>query len=480
MFTKSKITDPSFYGWPEVPAELLDAPKQIETPLEFFSDGSALWIKQKAEASGTSEAFIAAVLLAVMGVLIGNTRVGLTPSGWRVPPHLFVLLVGEPASGKSPALSAVIDLVEKVEAELRASQGSREQSGAPDADRLRMLRLGETMGMPLEDPYDESAGPEAQLICGDMTIPGFEQLAMDQPRGMLISLDEIAEMLGVKGIPLQKLLLSVYDSKPYQRTVNRKKIYIPRPLFGVVGNIQPDVLERKMLKMEDDGFMARFLAVKCDASPAAELSVVVDDDKVMQILRGLCSLNLEMSDGAPVPKALPFTAEATELLVRASRSGRERQENESELIARMLGKSSGTIGRLSLIKTLADAAARGEEEPTCIEADAVRASTRLYERFLLPMSRLSFEPASRAPIVRQARAQVALLRAMNKSRVTRREILKQGGQKLGTSEKLNPILVYLEYEGVLRDVPPEPRGPKGGRPSRSYEVNPRIFRRNGR
>lgn len=481
MFTKSKITDPSFYGWPLVPPELLDAPKQIEIPLDFFSEGLALWIKQIAKARGTSEAFIAAALLAAMGVLIGNARVGLTSSGWPVPPHLYFLLVGDPASGKSPALSAVTGLVEKLEAELRASQGRRGQSGVPDADRQKMLRLAETLGTPLQDPHDnESAGPKAQLICGNMSIAGFEGLAMDHPRGMLMKFDEIAELFGAKGTETRKLLLSVYDSDAHRRTVDGKNIYIRRPLFGVVGNIQPDVLERIIVKDLIDGFLPRFLAVTSGASPAAELSVAVDDDTVMQTLRGLYSLDLEMSDDAPVPQALRFTDEATELLARASHSGRERQENEPELISKILGKSGATVGRLSLVKTLADAAARGEDEPTSIEADAVRESTRFFEDFLLPMSRAAYEPALCAPIVRQARAQVALLRVMNKSRVSKHEILKQVGQKLGSSDKLNPVLAYLEYEGVLRYVPPKPPGPKGGRPSPSYEVNPRIFRRNGR
>jgi len=53
MFKRSKITDPAFHGWPEVPPELLNTVKQIDAPLDFLPDGLAHWVKQTAKAKGT-------------------------------------------------------------------------------------------------------------------------------------------------------------------------------------------------------------------------------------------------------------------------------------------------------------------------------------------------------------------------------------------------------------------------------------------
>jgi hypothetical protein len=45
---------------------------------------------------------------------------------------------------------------------------------------------------------------------------------------------------------------------------------------------------------------------------------------------------------------------------------------------------------------------------------------------------------------------------------------------LDTPEKVRQAISYLQSKGWIRDIPKEP-GPKGGRPTVVYEINPRIW-----
>ena len=64
--------------------------------------------------------YVAAGLLASAASLIGNARWVAPWDGWREPANLWIALVGNPSSGKSPALDAALDLLRILEGELAA------------------------------------------------------------------------------------------------------------------------------------------------------------------------------------------------------------------------------------------------------------------------------------------------------------------------------------------------------------------------
>ena len=58
---------------------------------------------------GSDVDYVVGTLLAVAASLIANVRWGSPWKGWKEPTHLFVMIIGLPSMGKSPAMDAVLE-----------------------------------------------------------------------------------------------------------------------------------------------------------------------------------------------------------------------------------------------------------------------------------------------------------------------------------------------------------------------------------
>ena len=117
------------------------------------------------------------------------------------------------------------------------------------------------------EPYPEEPVPE-QLICSDVTLEALGPLLKNNPRGLLLQVDELAghfggmnQYHGGKGKD-EAAWLSIYDAGPI--TVNRKgskqPIYVPRAAVSIIGSIQPAVFREIFSgKMTDNGMASRYL-----------------------------------------------------------------------------------------------------------------------------------------------------------------------------------------------------------------------------
>lgn len=90
---------------PEFPTEVLG---------EFWGD----WATTKAAQASAPVDYVACSLLAAGAAAIGNSCVVSPWPGWGEPSVIWMALVGNPSSGKSPALDVPLDLLRKLEAEL--------------------------------------------------------------------------------------------------------------------------------------------------------------------------------------------------------------------------------------------------------------------------------------------------------------------------------------------------------------------------
>lgn len=97
-------------------------------PLASFGAGWGDWLPQAAMAANAPVDYVATLLLAVAGSLIGNARWGRAWDGWAEPSVLWCALVGEPSASKTPAANAVLKLLRPVETEM--AQGFDETCAA--------------------------------------------------------------------------------------------------------------------------------------------------------------------------------------------------------------------------------------------------------------------------------------------------------------------------------------------------------------
>src|ERR1051325_501910 len=90
--------------WPEPDMSVLrpERPRPPGLPVLAFGPAWAAWIASAAEAAARPPDYVAAPLLAAASALIGNARWGQATPGWAEPPHLWLGVVGDSGSGKSP------------------------------------------------------------------------------------------------------------------------------------------------------------------------------------------------------------------------------------------------------------------------------------------------------------------------------------------------------------------------------------------
>ena len=110
-------------GWPDPDMSVLNprppaAPQMTAEHLTLIYGEWAPWLGIAAAAKGSPVEYIAMALLAVASALIGNARWASPWPSWKEPSVLWVMLVGEPSSGKSPALDAVLEALRPIEQRL--------------------------------------------------------------------------------------------------------------------------------------------------------------------------------------------------------------------------------------------------------------------------------------------------------------------------------------------------------------------------
>ena len=109
--------------WPEPDMSILrpERPRAPKLPLAAFGPAWAEWITTAAEAAACPADYVAAPLLAAASALIGHARWAQATPGWMEPPHLWLGVVGEPGSGKSPGSDCLIrDVLPRIEQRMLA------------------------------------------------------------------------------------------------------------------------------------------------------------------------------------------------------------------------------------------------------------------------------------------------------------------------------------------------------------------------
>lgn len=105
-------------SWGDLDRALLKSyrPPAHVPPLHCLGDCWSKWVSESAESKSASADFVMAALLASTSALIGNAYAVSPWGGWVEPAIFWACCVGNPSSGKTPAINAVMDLIRKLEA----------------------------------------------------------------------------------------------------------------------------------------------------------------------------------------------------------------------------------------------------------------------------------------------------------------------------------------------------------------------------
>lgn len=466
-------------------------PEPPPLPLDdIFSPAWARWIRTAAEAKSAPVDYVVAGLLGVAGSLIGNTRWAAPWAGWTEPPVIWTMLVGNPSAGKSPGLDAILGPQRAIEREVRQSAKAEHEEWKAGAEIAKMFEgawkeaakksIAEGREVPKRPP-EADPGPEPflpRLAVSDATIEKMIAIAAKQPRGVLLARDELSGWLGnmsrYSGGNDRPFWLEGFGGRPYSvERVGRDQIHVERLTISIIGGIQPDRLKALLFATDDDGLLARFLPVWPHPAPIKRPVTDADTDFIETALRRLLSLRMvEEDDDGARPYLIRFAEKTREMLVAFRVQCREWEEGQEGLLLSFIGKLPGLAVRLSLVLAYLDVAG-GDVDPAEIEPIHFGRALDFIELYALPMARRAYADGSLPKQVKAGKKLAAVIIEQGWTTFTTSQVLLLDRPGLLTKAELDPALEALELGNLIRAEATR-SGPKGGRPSRRYSVNPKL------
>src|SRR5438067_982643 len=341
---------------------------------------------------------------AAASALIGNARWAQATPGWAEPPHLWIGVVGDSGSGKSPGADCLMrDVLPEIERRMRADFSDRLwrwqaelEIGRVAKERwLKAIRVAAKQGRPAPLPPFGLPPPEPQmprLRQHDVTIEKVAALlAHAAPKGLLIVRDELVGWINgmnAHNSGGRAFWLEAYGGRPYrvERKASPHPIVIPHLAVAVYGGTQPDRPAR-LMREADDGLLARMLWVWPEPIP---FRLGQHTPRVTWAIGALDRLReMELQPGNP-PKAIlvPLAFDARDLLEQFAREMQQYQPAAGPLLASALAKARGQALRLSLVLELLwwSTEEGFSPPPTRISYRAFASAATLMREYFVPMA----------------------------------------------------------------------------------------------
>lgn len=233
---------------------------------QVFDDGLHVPLLNLASNLGlTIEPLVVCLLPILASRLKSSTRLEIDPAtNYSAPPVIWVGLVGDSGTLKTPILHLLISPLDDLQQE--EFESFQTAVSAYELD----FQIWKSLKKETKEKTSKPNPPELKdLYFADFTIEAIaDSISHYSNEGYLVHIDELAAFLksmdayrGGKGGDRQRWLSS-YNGKALK--VNRKSsapIYIRRTSISIVGGIQPSVLEKQILDdpTADDGLWARFI-----------------------------------------------------------------------------------------------------------------------------------------------------------------------------------------------------------------------------
>ncbi|MBW4554083.1 MAG: DUF3987 domain-containing protein [Aphanocapsa sp. GSE-SYN-MK-11-07L] len=237
-------------------------PADLLTPLQNLARRLALPV----------EGYVTALLPAASAQVSAGTRLELDPStGFSAPPILWIGLVGDTGTKKSPLLRAIVHPLDSLQAKAEVLYQTRLEDYESEKDAWESSPKNDRGGKP-KPPIPR------EFYLSDYTLEALSSVLGTQSNsGLLVYIDELARFFasmdayrGGKGGDRQHWL-SLYDGGALK--VNRKgagRVYASRTSVSLLGGIQPNII-RKIWQDDptaEDGLWSRFAWVRLPFSIA--------------------------------------------------------------------------------------------------------------------------------------------------------------------------------------------------------------------
>jgi len=439
------------------------------------------------------------MVLSLAGVV--NRRAVIQPKAndteWVVVPNLWGGIIAPPGFMKSPVIQAATRPLDQIQTEWRLAHEDAMRSHAHAEEEFELRRSG------WKEQYKKNAKkgnalpprpdgkPEKprlrRLIVNDSTFEALHEIMCENPAGILVVRDELTgwwsqlDRSGREGERAFSLQAWNGDTGHTIDRIGRGTIHVAACCMSMLGGIQPGRLRSYLVDaLEDgpsnDGLIQRFQILVWPDTPSAwtyvdRLPDEASEQQAARVFRKLVEVD------ADDPMRFRFTPEAQNLFEDwlGKLEVKIRGDELHPALVSHLSKYRSLMPSLALLFALSDWAVGGDITETVSLAHAKRAAAfcdylesharRVYSCIVTPQLRAARELASKIKA-----------RKLGKDGLfSGREVYLKGWSGLDTPEAFRGAAEVLQEAGWIREVMGK-SGALGGRPTRNYQVNPKIMR----
>jgi len=434
-------------------------------PVDAFPEAVQRYVTDGAEALNVPVDMIALPLLGFAAGAIGNSRELRIKASWTERPNLWLAVIGDPGSGKSPAISyarAPLD-------HLQRDAWNRYQ------DELATWETAELAAK--SDRHRTDPPPERPTLqhyyTTDVTLEALASM-LSTSAGVAVVRDELTGWVKSHDAYRQagdrQSYLSLWAGLPLK--TDRKgsgTTFVPRPCVPIVGGIQPDLLpDLAEAANRRDGFIERLVMVWPAAKPQRWNEATIDPTAAHEVQRIFDALRLPMV--ADNPATTTLDAEARQLFGQWFDENAEIRESANGVAAGFYAKYPGQLARIALVLHALwypTEPTRPIDEATVSDAIAVVEYLRAHLRRILPVF-------AAVGSTKEAGLGARILRVLTNADgawVARRE-LRRGLGNSASAEDIATVVDRLETEGRVETQ----TVPTGARPRQEVRLTPRTPR----
>lgn len=459
-------------------------------PIELLDEHWQRWVRNTALSKGCPADYVFGDLIAAVAGLLGSARVASPWQGWTENSIVWVMLVGSPSSGKSPAMRAILDLLGKIEEKLNSAYendlgsyaiAKERQEVALDHWKKQTLKKNPNAEKP-QEAHEPEKPILQRIVIRDATIESVARILKENPKGLLLALDELAALVQNferRGGCDKPFYLEAYNGGTY--TVDRvklleqdkghnKPVIVKSLSISILGGIQPDKLNSLILKGDNDGFAVRFLYIWPVSLAPKRPAHDPDCSLAAKALERLSDLKEQ--------RTLPFEETASKRFQDWRQSSYQASQACSGLLADYRGKFGGFVVRLANILTFMDWAIGAERsEPQAIKKEYIEKAITLMETYFYPMAERCFFDASVSQQFRNTKLVARYIASKKLRGFNLREERRTTGspfRSIKDEKDRKAALQLLTEYGWIRPANPQEEG-NIGRTRSDFEVNPRVI-----
>jgi hypothetical protein len=419
------------------------------------------YVYDQSELLGCDPGAMAIAALAICSSLITDA-ITIQPkrfdTTYRECARLWLMLVGQISNKKTPMLKKLTETIRTVQSQMKQCYDHEKERYRTEMmryeDKKRKWVGKDCQG---DEPVKPEKPKECRLLTNDYTNEALADILCDNPRGILILMDEIMALFGgfdaYKSGKVNKdrpVTLEGYNGGP--KDIDRKgskddRIHVPNWSFSIVGGIQETKLNEVGHKLGDDGLLQRFIMMPMEPPRTGvdrppDLRAMEEFDRLVKNLIGNNPNN---------PRAITLSEDAHKYreLIDDLVEAFETFPGVSDPFRAYAGKFGGTFARLLLtmhmIETCPTVWFSDGKEMNVVAEETAHQTFELMTKFLIPHAIRQYAKLDMSwdQAAKDGMSFADFILAHNLTEVNKRVIMR-ASKRFSQSGRADKIARYLE------------------------------------